>query len=136
MCTSVQVLTLAYWLITTTDRMKKIANLSLGICGASIALPRLFILFAGEENTLLQIFPWGGLILISGILGVSFHLWEGRKEGLKFSLQSLILFLSLLLLFVGFAGLEFQWENAKFILLIGVITLGIWLIYPNKKKEE
>lgn len=125
-----------YWLITTTDKMKKIANLSLGICGASIALPRLFILFAGEENTLLNVFPWGGLILISGILGVSLHLWEGRKEGVKFGLQSLILFLSLLLLFVGFAGLEFQWENAKFILFIGVLTLGIWLVFPNNKKEE
>lgn len=118
------------------DSMKKLANISLGICGASIVIPRLFILFDAQENTLLNTLPWGFAILLFGIIGIALHFWEARKSGIKFTLPSILLFSSLLLLFIGFASLEFQWEKAKFILLTGIVVLAVWLVYPNPKKEE
>lgn len=118
------------------DNLKKIANALLGVCGASIVIPRLFVMFNSVEGSILDRVPWAYFILVFGLIGISLRVIIAIKQGASFGLNSIILLLSLLVLFAGFAALEFEIPSARYILLVGVLLLATWLLIPNVKKKE
>lgn len=118
------------------DSLKKIANALLGICGASIVIPRLFVMFNSVEGSILDRVPWAYFILGFGVLGILLRIVIAIKQGAHFGINSIVLLLSLFVLFIGFAALEMTLPSSRYILLAGVLLLASWLLIPNSKKQE
>lgn len=115
--------------------LQKVSNLFFILCGVSIVVPQIFRFFSKEEDTLLAIIPWGWIILISGLLGLSIQLFSLLKNKNELGLSGLLLTLAFVFLIIGFALKELA-LNYKIILLIGVLFFGVWFMVPSSKENR
>lgn len=115
--------------------LQKISNLVFILCGISIAIPQLFRFFSKGEDTLLALIPWGWIILLTGLAGLSLQLFSLVKEKKKLTISGLLLSLAFILLIIGFALKELVFDY-KIVLLIGALIFGVWFIVPSRSKND
>lgn len=102
------------------------------IIGAAISMIIPFALDYFELLNNHSFWPILSIVLIS--VGIVLHIINSAvNHSLNF--QTIILLLSVLIIVLGFSLTQLRVEFAKYLLLLGMVLVFIWLFIPNGKKQ-
>jgi peptidoglycan/LPS O-acetylase OafA/YrhL len=113
--------------------MTKWATYSIVVALFAMLLPFLFMALDAIEMTANPLFPI--IALFFGGLGVLIHLFSMLKSD-TINGSGLLLLTSILSIIYGFSLSSLGIKNAKYLLLIGALLVAVWIMVPNKKKED
>lgn len=113
--------------------MTKWGTYSIVVALLAMVIPYLLIAFSATEISNSPIFPLAALIF--GGTGVIIHVVTLLKTGTLNS-SALLLLLSIMSIIFGFALKSLGVINAKYLLLVGVLLVAVWIMIPNKKSEN
>lgn len=105
------------------------------ITGALIAITLTYILqyFDLKELETSPLFPVFALLL--GGIGTILHLFNAIKNN-TLNLSVLMLLISIMSIIFGISFQSLGMENAKYLVLSGTLLVALWIIIPNKAKNE
>lgn len=113
--------------------VKKIA----GICFA-LAFAMALVLFAGIGRTYISLFTARWIFMIAGALGLMLNLIS-FQVGKHQPLFSFIYWSGSIVLFAGLIFMQFRLPYSQYILITGVLVLGLSFVLPSdfdQKKNE
>ncbi|WP_107039010.1 hypothetical protein [Brumimicrobium mesophilum] len=113
--------------------MTKWGTYSIVVALLAMLLPFILIAFDVGEISNNPIFPL--IALVFGGLGVIIHIIDLLKSD-SFNASALLLLTSILSIIFGFSLSSLGITNAKYLLLVGALLVAVWVIIPNKRKEE
>ncbi len=113
--------------------MAKWGTYSIVVALLAMLLPFILSAFEATDISNHPIFPI--VALAFGGLGVMIHMFSLLKTD-TLNGSALLLLTSVLSIVYGFSLRSLGVPNAQYLLLIGALLVAVWIMVPNKKKEE
>ncbi|RFC55702.1 hypothetical protein [Brumimicrobium aurantiacum] len=109
--------------------MTKWATYSFVIALISMLLPTIFNALGFEGSTIIDFLPYFSIVF--GSAGVIL-LFSSMMKNKSINLSGVMLLLSITLIIYGVSLNRLAIEGSSYLLLTGVVVIGVWLIIPNK----
>lgn len=113
--------------------MAKWGTYSIIIALLAMLIPFILIAFGATNVSNHPLFPISALVF--GGAGISIHLLALLKSK-TLNGSALLLLVSVLSIIYGFSLSSLGVPNAKYLLLVGALLVAVWIMVPNKKKED